>query len=115
MQKLHIVMEKGCFKMRCPTCGEKVQFMDGSFICKICDSEYDILDTDEILISEPIFVSVELLSQYAIIDTRKQEVFVRVDTFRKAKLITDLLNQHYSQKIIKRLITNEYILKNNYH
>lgn len=101
--------------MLCPTCGEKVQFMDGSLICKMCDSEYDIFDTDEILISEPIFVSVELLSQYAIIDTRKQEVFVRVNTIRKAKLITELLNQHYSQKIIKRHLTEEYILKNNHH
>ena len=86
-------MEKGCFKMRCPTCGEKVQFMDGSFICKICDSEYDILDTDEILISEPIFVSVELLSQFAIIDTRKQDIYAKVATSRKAKLITELNNR----------------------
>lgn len=78
--------------MLCPTCGEKVQFMDGTYICKVCDSEYDILDMDEFLIPEPIFVIIELLSQYVIIDTRKQEVYARVDTIRKAKLITDLLN-----------------------
>jgi len=88
--------------MLCPTCGEKVQFIDGIFICKMCDSEYDIFDTEKILISEPIFVSIGLLSQFAIIDTRKQEVFVRVDTITKAKLITELLNRHYSQRKIKR-------------
>lgn len=92
--------------MLCPACGEKVQFTDGNFICKICDSEYDIFDIDETLISEPIFVSIELLSQYAIIDTRKQKVYVKVDTIQKAKLITELLNQHYSQRVIKRYLTN---------
>ena len=78
--------------------------MDGNFICNMCNSEYDIFDIEEILISEPIFVIVELLSQYAIIDTRKQKVFVRVDTVRK--VITELLNQHYSQKKIKRHFAN---------
>jgi len=91
--------------MLCPTCGEKVHFVDGNFICKMCNSEYDHFDTEKILISEPIFVSVELLSQYAIIDTRQQNVFVRVDTVWKAKLITELLNQHYSQRMIKRQLT----------
>ena len=76
--------------------------MDGIFICKMCDSEYDIFDTDEILIPEPIFVSVGLLSQFAIIDTRKKDVYARVDTIGKAKLITDLLNRHYSRRKIKR-------------
>ena len=83
--------------MLCPTCGEKVQFMDGNFICKMCNSEYDIFDTEEILISEPIFVSVELLSQFAI-----QDIYAKVATNRKAKLITELLNRHYSQRKIKR-------------
>ena len=92
--------------MLCPICGEKVQFKDGNFICKMCNSEYDIFDTEEILISEPIFVSIELLSQYAIIDTRKQGVYARVDTIRKAKLITELLNRHYSQRKIKRHLAN---------
>jgi hypothetical protein len=77
--------------------------MDGIFICKMCDSEYDIFDIDGILIPEPIFVRVGLLSQFAIIDTRKQDVYARVATIRQAKLITELLNRHYSQKKIKRL------------
>lgn len=92
--------------MLCPTCGEKVYFMEGTIICKMCDSEYDMLDMDEYLFPEPIFVSIELLSQVAIIDTRKQEVHVRVDTNRKAQLITKLLNQHFSQKMIKRQLDN---------
>jgi hypothetical protein len=92
--------------MLCPTCGERVQFMDGIFICKMCDSEYDMLDTDEFLIPEPIFVSVKLPSEYAIIDTRKQEVYVRVDTIRKVELITKLLNQHHSQEMIKKELDN---------
>jgi hypothetical protein len=92
--------------MLCPTCGEKVHFMDETFICNTCDSEYDMLDTDEFLIPEPIFVGVELLSEYAIIDTRKQEVYVRVDTIRKVQLITKLLNQYHSQKMIKRELDN---------
>jgi hypothetical protein len=92
--------------MLCPTCGERVQFMDGIFICKMCDSEYDMLDTDEFLIPEPIFVSVKLPSEYAIIDTRKQEVYVRVDTIRKVELITKLLNQHHSKEMIKKELDN---------
>ena len=88
--------------MLCSTCGEKVQFMDGIFICKMCDSEYDVFDKDEILIPEPVFVIVKLLSQYAIIDTRKQEVYIKVDTICKAILLTELLNQRFSQKVIKK-------------
>ena len=91
--------------MLCPTCGEKVHFMDGTFLCETCNTEYDIYDTDEILIPEPIFVSVRLLSQFAIIDTRKQEVYVRVDTIHKAQLLIELLNWRFSQKTVKRQIT----------
>ena len=97
--------------MLCPTCGEKVQFMEGTYICKVCDSEYDVLDMDEFLIPEPIFVIIELLSQYVIIDTRKQEVYAKVDTFRKAKLITDLLNKYFSQKMVQRYLSNYLHLK----
>ena len=92
--------------MLCAACGEKVQFMEGVFICKMCDSEYDILDTDEHLIPEPIFVNIRLYSQYAIIDTRKQAVYVRVDTIWKVQLITELLNQYYSQKMMKKELAN---------
>ena len=94
--------------MLCPTCGEKVQFMDGTFICNMCDSEYDMLDTDEDLIPEPFFVSIELQDQYVIIDTRKQEVYVRVNTIQKAQLITELLNQHFSQKMIKKQLAKYF-------
>jgi hypothetical protein len=92
--------------MLCPTCGEKVHFRDGTFICEMCDTEYDLLDTNEHLIPEPIFVKIKLHSQYAIIDTRKQGVYVRVDSNRKAQLISKLLNWHLSQKTIKRQVTN---------
>ena len=92
--------------MLCPTCGEKVHFIEGTIICKVCDSEYDMLDLDEYLIPKPIFVSIELRSQTAIIDTRTQKVYVRVDTFRKAHLITKLLNQHFSQKMIRGQLGN---------
>ena len=94
--------------MLCPACGEKVQFMDGTFICKTCDSDYDMLDTNEFLIPEPIFVSIELLSQAAIIDTRIQEVYVRADTIRKAQLLTELLNWHFSQKAVKGQLANYF-------
>ena len=66
MQLLHILWQRRRFEMLCAACGEKVQFMEGVFICKMCDSEYDILDTDEHLIPEPIFVNIRLHSQYAI-------------------------------------------------
>ena len=86
--------------------GEKVQYMDGMFICERCDFEYDILDTNEYLIPEPIYVYIELLSEYAIVDTHKREVYVRVDAIRKVQLITKLLNQHHSQKMIKKELDN---------
>jgi hypothetical protein len=92
--------------MLCPTCGEKVHFLDGTFICKICDTEYDLLDTNELLIPEPIFISIKLPSQYVIIDTRKQKVYVRVDTIRKAQLLTEILNRYFSQKTVKRQLAN---------
>jgi predicted amidophosphoribosyltransferase len=92
--------------MLCPTCGEKVLFIDGTFLCETCDTEYDMLDTDEYLIPEPFFVSVGLLSQYAIIDTRKQKVYVSVDTIQKARLLTELLNWHFSKKTVKRQLAN---------
>ena len=72
----------------------------------MCDSEFDMLDMDGNLIPEPIFVSIGLHSHYAIIDTRKQKVYVRVDTVQKAQLIASLLNQHLSQKMIKRYLAN---------
>ena len=92
--------------MLCPSCGEKVHFMEGTFICEMCDTEYDLLDANEHLIPEPIFVNIKLHSQYAIIDTRKQEVYVRVDTIQKAQLLTELLNWHFSQKTVKRQLAN---------
>ena len=92
--------------MICPTCGEKVHFMDGTFLCETCDTEYDMLDIDEYFIPEPIFVSVKLLSQYAIIDTRKQKAYVKVDSIRKAQLLTELLNWHFFQKTVKKQLAN---------
>jgi len=92
--------------MLCATCGEKVQFVGGTFICKICDSEYDMLDMDGNLIPEPIFVSIGLHSQYAIIDTRKQKVYFRVDAVQKAQLIASLLNQQISKKLIRRCLAD---------
>lgn len=92
--------------MLCPTCGEKVQFLDETFICNICDAEYDMLDADEYLIPEQYFVSIELQYRHAVIDTRKQEVYVRVNTIRKAQLIAELLNQHFSQKMTKKQLAD---------
>ena len=53
-----------------------------------------------------VYSSVRLYSQYAIIDTRKQAVYVRVDTIWKVQLITELLNQYYSQKMMKKELAN---------
>lgn len=91
--------------MLCSTCGNKIQFMEGAFICEICDSEFDISDLDECLIPIPLFVVIELTSQHAIIDTRKQEVYVKVDKNQKAHLITELLNEHFAQAMIKEQLS----------
>ena len=94
--------------MLCPSCGNKIQFIAGSFICETCDSEYDIFDMEDYLVPKPIFVKIRLQSQYAIIDTRKQEVYVRVDTMQKAKLITELLNLHFSETMLKKQLSSYF-------
>jgi predicted amidophosphoribosyltransferase len=94
--------------MLCSTCGEKTQYEKDIFICKSCDSEFDMLDLDECLIPETIFVVVKLKSYYAIIDTQKQAVYGRVDTIKKANLIAELLNQHFAQMVVSKQ-TNRYI------
>ncbi len=94
--------------MLCSTCGEKVQFKKGTLICKTCDFEFDMLDVDEELIPEPIYVVVQLSSHYAIIDTRKQAVYAHLDTSEKAQLITQLLNKNLAQTALNRQI-DKYI------
>jgi hypothetical protein len=94
--------------MLCSTCGEKIQFKKGIFICKTCDSEFDMLDLDDGLIPEPTFVPVKLKSCFAIIDTRKHAVYARVDTVEKAQLIVELLNKHFAQMSVNKQ-TNKYI------
>ena len=90
--------------MFCSTCGSKIQLKKGTLICKTCDSEYDMFDVAEELIPEPIFTIIQLQSQRAIIDTRKQIVYAIVDTNEKAELITRLLNKHFAQAELHKQI-----------
>jgi len=88
--------------MLCPTCGEKVRVKEGKFICRACDSEFDRMDVFEMLIPEPVFVAIRLDSECAIIDTRQQKLYLRLDTMEKAELITGLLNKNLSQSVLKK-------------
>lgn len=90
--------------MLCATCGAKVHFKKNVLICKDCDSEFDLLDLDEELIPEPVFVIIKLLSQFAIVDTRNQKVYVTLDTDEKAELITILLNKYFAQVELNKFI-----------
>ena len=90
--------------MFCPTCGSKIQFEEGALICKTCDSEYDMFDVDQELIPEPIFTLVQLHSQYAIVDTRKQIAYALLDTNEKAQLIASLLNKHFAYAELRKQI-----------
>ena len=69
--------------MLCSTCGEEIQFENGIFICKICDSEFDALELDEGVIPKPTFVTVNLKPYYTTIDTRRQTVNLRADSEKK--------------------------------
>jgi predicted amidophosphoribosyltransferase len=100
--KIAVLQAKRLAKVLCTTCGNKILFVEGTLICKICNSEFDSSDMDENLIPLPVFVVIELISQYAIIDTRKQEIYVHVDTAKKARLISALLNRHVTQATIKK-------------
>lgn len=88
--------------MLCASCGTKVQLRKSILICKTCDSEFDFFDIGGELIPEPVFVPIRLFSQYAIIDTRKQVVYVLSDTHEKAELIANLLNKHLAQTILDK-------------
>ena len=94
--------------MLCSSCGEKIRFKKGVFICDKCDTEFNLFDIYKCLIPEPVFVTIKLNSQYAIIDTRKQEVYLRVDTIAKAQLIAELLDKDLAQKTINRHV-NKYL------
>jgi len=83
--------------MLCSNCGGKVQFKRSALVCKTCDFEFDVFDFDDELIPEPIFVAVQLHSQYAIIDTRRQTVYLCVDTNEKAQLLSQLLNKNLAE------------------
>ena len=86
MQKLHNVLRGE--NMLCLTCGTKVKFIRGALICKTCDSEFDMFDVENELVPEPVFITIRLSSQYAIIDTRKQSVYALLDANDKAELIS---------------------------
>ena len=90
--------------MLCLTCGTKVKFVHGVLICKNCDSEYDMFDVENELVPEPVFVTIRLSSQYAIIDTRKQTVYALLDANDKAELISNLLNKYLAQNSLDKQI-----------
>jgi hypothetical protein len=90
--------------MLCASCGTKVQLRKGVLVCKTCDSEFDFFDVEGELIPEPVYVPIRLSSQYAIIDTRKQVVYVLSDTNEKAELIANLLNKHLAQTVLEKRI-----------
>jgi hypothetical protein len=79
------------------TCGTKVKFIQGVLVCKNCESEFDMFDTENLLVPEPVFVAIRLSSQYAIIDTRRQTVYTLLDSNDKAELISSLLNKYLAQ------------------
>ncbi len=88
--------------MLCSTCGTRIQFIRGKIICKTCDAEFDLLEIDNGLVPEPIFGVIQLLTQYAIIDTRKQTVYVRVDDSPKAEFLASILNKHFAEVTLKK-------------
>ena len=93
--------------MLCATCGLKVKFKNGRLICKTCDSEFDMFDLGEDLIPEPVFVVIRLISQYAIVDTRKQTVYAILDVSEKAELITCLLNKNLALSELNKQIDKQ--------
>jgi predicted amidophosphoribosyltransferase len=94
--------------MLCSTCGTQIQFIRGKIICKTCDAEFDSLDADNMFMPEPVFVVVRLLSQYAIIDTRKQTVYVNTDSNNKAELLANNLNKHLAEAALKKRLERYY-------
>jgi hypothetical protein len=53
-------------------------------------------------VPEPIFVAIPLNSQYAIIDTRKQAVFLNVNDNEKAQFLVKILNKHFAETELKK-------------
>jgi len=90
--------------MLCLTCGTKVKFIRGVLICKNCNSEFDMFDVENEFVPEPVFVTIRLASQYAIIDTRKQTVYALLDLNDKAELISNLLNKYLAQTSLDKQI-----------
>jgi hypothetical protein len=90
--------------MLCSSCGSKIQIEGDSIVCKKCDVEFDYFDIEEQLVPEPVFVTLRLKSQYAIIDTRKQVVYAYFDVNKKAKIVAYLMNKHLDQiKLSKQI------------
>lgn len=65
--------------------------------CKECDIEYDLFDTDNLLIPEPRFVPIRLLANYAIVDTYRQTVYLVLDEIEKAELLAKILNKYFAE------------------
>ena len=89
--------------------GEKLIFSENSIVCDICDSEYNLLDIETCIIPHPAFTVLKLNTGYAIIDTNKQKVYVRVNEIDKAQLISDLLNKHTMQVSLDKILNKEYL------
>jgi predicted amidophosphoribosyltransferase len=87
--------------MLCAACGRKIKIVRGTMFCKECDTEYDLFDIDNLLIPEPRFVPIRLLTNYAIVDTRRQAVYLILDEIEKAELLAKILNKYFAETALK--------------
>jgi hypothetical protein len=93
--------------MLCSICGTKVQVVGDRIVCKTCDSEFNIFDSDEELVPEPRFVSIQLGIQYAIVEARKQVIYAILDSRKKSERITFLLNKNLAETELKKEISKK--------
>jgi len=93
--------------MLCSTCGTRIQFIRGKIICKTCDAEFDLIE-EATFVPEPIFVVIPLHAQYAIIDTRKQVIYVNVNDNEKAQFLAKILNKHFAEAALNNKLKNYF-------
>lgn len=67
----------------------------------MCDEEFDLMDAETILLPEPVFVPIRLISQYGIIDTRSYTIHSVVDSSAKAEFLAQLFNRYLATLNLK--------------
>ena len=97
--------------MLCPDCGEKLQCLVSSLVCRMCNSEYDMLEIED-LIPEKIFSHIKLRTgDYTVVNTRESKVIAKANNRHNAILISMLLNKQLAtlevKKHIKRYVDQE--------